>query len=296
MMGSKVYRYGGNGRSRQGAGQPAKKVGWGWFVLPVLVALPVLWLLWPKGAEPQPEEPALKAPKTVKEVKPSKGLKGQQGLGGTKEAPKTASPKAVKTEPEMYLGRRVVSRTEKTNANGRVTAFLTTDDGLTHRTWVHVPGNDRIILKRGTDHVLASVLCVPEGTDAPPVPLDEGMEAEFLESLKEPIEDKADDTPEERRMKEVVRQAREDVKTLMDQGMSFRQIIMEHQAKAKENSEIRLKIMQEAARIRESHGEEEEQKYRKAMNEALERMGIAPVGDGRPRTRSGAKEGLKEGE
>ena len=225
----------------------------------------------------------------AKEVRPAAASKADSAPVGPVATNPPAAVVPPELQPEMYMGKRVVSRVETTNAAGRVKAVLTTEDGLTHRVYVDVPGNDRIILKRGTDHVLAAVLGVPSGTDAPPVPLDEGMEAEFLESLKEPIEDLETDTTEERRVKNLVRQGREDMKTLMDQGMSFRQIILEHQARAKENSIIRLKIIQEAARIREKHGEEEEAKYRTTMNAALERMGILPVGDGKPRVRPHAQ-------
>lgn len=253
----------------------------------VLVGCITWW--WIGGQPPgnsDEETDVPRVPKAVKDVTPVKP-RDTAPVPAVTNVPVSKQP-AQPTEYETYLGRRVVNRVERTNATGRVIAILTTDDGLTHRVNVHVPGNDRIILKYGTDHVLAAVLCVPDGTDAPPVPIDDSMEEEFLKSLKEPIEDKEDDTPEERRMKDIVRQAREDVMTLMDQGMSFKQIIAEHQSRAKENSEIRLKILQEAARIRESHGEEEELKYRNAMDAALKRMGIAPVGDGRPRARRGA--------
>jgi hypothetical protein len=74
-----------------------------------------------------------------------------------------------------------------------------------------------------------------------------------------------------------VRQARLDALELMKSGVSFSQILHEHQARAKENSEIRLKIVLEAKKIAEEDNIDAANEYVHKMNEALERMGIPIV-------------------
>ena len=182
-----------------------------------------LWWWHNRGASALPKE----EPKRI----PNKGREPTRTPPAAKEISKTPG-KTVETVQNKegkdnnplgeYMGKRIVSRTETTNANGRVKAVIVTDDGLSHRIWVKVPGNDRILFKHPSDQILVMALSDPSG-DMPPLPLDGNMDAEFTKSLETPIVDSDDDTPEERRMKELVRQGREDVKALMSSGASFRQ-------------------------------------------------------------------------
>ena len=236
-----------------------------------------LWWWHNRGASALPKE----EPKRI----PNKGREPTRTPPAAKEISKTPG-KTVETVQNKegkdnnplgeYMGKRIVSRTETTNANGRVKAVIVTDDGLSHRIWVKVPGNDRILFKHPSDQILVMALSDPSG-DMPPLPLDGNMDAEFTKSLETPIVDSDDDTPEERRMKELVRQGREDVKALMSSGASFRQILDEHYKMARENSELRLGIIREAKRIRESGDEQQLKEYLAKMNEALGRMGIREV-------------------
>ena len=236
-----------------------------------------LWWWHNRGASALPKE----EPKRI----PNKGREPTRTPPAAKEISKTPG-KTVETVQNKegkdnnplgeYMGKRIVSRTETTNANGRVKAVIVTDDGLSHRIWVKVPGNDRILFKHPSDQILVMALSDPSG-DMPPLPLDGNMDAEFAKSLETPIVDSDDDTPEERRMKELVRQGREDVKALMSSGASFRQILDEHYKMARENSELRLGIIREAKRIRESGDEQQLKEYLAKMNEALGRMGIREV-------------------
>ena len=186
------------------------------------------------------------------------------------------SPMADAAQPqETYLGKRVVRRQETTNETGRIKVVLTTEDGLTHR--YYETGTPRLIFHHASDSALAAMLNVPEGAEPAPYPIDPSLDEDFAKSLQEEIVDGDDDTEDERKLKALVRQARADVIELMKTGVSFSQILREHQAQARENSEIRLKIALEAKEIAEKYDVEEANGYVRKMNEALRRMGIPAV-------------------
>jgi hypothetical protein len=226
-----------------------------------------LWIFFvnDKGSKTR-ESSVITAPKATKINKLKKELPIAHG--------KKASKKALANR-EMYLGKAVIRRQESTNYAGRNKIILTTEDGLTHR--IYETGTPKIIFKHSSDNALAAMLNVPDGSEMAPFPIDPGIDESFMKSLKEEIVDNDDDTQEERRLKNLVRQARLDALELMKSGVSFSQILHEHQARAKENSEIRLKIVLEAKKIAEEDNIDAANEYVHKMNEALERMGIPIV-------------------
>ena len=239
------------------------------------------WMRRDGGIAPRPEAP--KKPSLAKEVKPAVAPKP----AGTAKESSTNAPaaKADAPEPEMYLGKRVVSRQAVTNASGHSYTILRTEDGLTHRVNVVAPGKGRRLFKYSSDLLLAQALGTPGDGDMPPLMLDSDLDEQFARSLKEPVAFEDIDTEEERKLKETVMLAREDVKDLMKTGATFTEIMREHQSLAAENSEIRRKIALEAKKIRAEHGEDDAKEYLSKMNAALQRMGIAPLNRAVPNPR-----------
>ena len=262
------------GPSRVGATGDSKRTTTRWVAVAVLLVIVVggvWWWIGSRDTTAPVETPA--KPKAVKpqQLPPRKSAVTPVATPVTNQPP----PKVEEVPQETYLGRRVVNRQETTNEHGRVKVVLTTEDGLTHR--YYITGEPRRVFHHSSDNALAALLNVPEGAEPAPYPIDPGLDDAFAKSLNEEIVDNDDDTEEERRLKDMVRQGRADALELMKTGVSFTQILREHQARAKENSEIRLKIAIEAKELAEKDGAEEANKYVRKMNEALERMGIPAV-------------------
>ena len=296
LMGSKVYRYGGKGRSRSGAGRPAKKIGWGWFVLPVLVTLPVLWLLWPRGAE-QPQEPAIKAvkaPKAVKEVKPSKG---SQGLKEPQEVTKPV-PRAEReplTAHSTHVPPSETTLSVVTNKSGYIVERVRLPDGRIQKRVIEPPP----IFHNASDQMIALALSAPQGQSLPPMPANAVSDEDFMQSLNEKIEILDTDSDEVKDLKAKVIVAREDIRAMMKKGYTAMQVLQEHHELFNDNAKLHTDALMEMNGILASGDRAEARKYATTMNEAFRQMGVLelpiPSEDGseEAKARAERKENLK---
>ena len=276
---------GGKGRdgaqpSRSDATGDSKRTTAKWMAVAVLIATVAggaWWWFGGRGATALPAEvpvkPKAEKPKDERPVKPPRP-KTRPSAGTNAAARAVASPPLT---AEQYLGKNIVSRQVVTNATGSTYEIVRTDDGKSHRVNVKHPGKGRRLFKYNSDILLAQLLDPAGKGDSPPIPIDGDLDKQFEQSLLEPIVFEDADTEEDRKLKETVILAREDVKQLVKTGATFTEIIREHQTLAAENSELRRKIAIEAKRIRETSGAEEAKEYVAKMNEALERMGAAPL-------------------
>ena len=143
-----------------------------------------------------------------------------------------------------------------------------------------------------TDELLALTLCHDHRVATPPLPgsrtSKEAHDRDFYESIKEPIIISKDDSERVAEMKRTVREARIQIKDLMDQGYHFDDILDDYERLSSENREIRNKAMRELKEIRASGDKDAEQQYFEKINAAFENMGIDPLD--RPRERKGKKE------
>ena len=131
------------------------------------------------------------------------------------------------------------------------------------------------VYKYSTDSLIAGAIQPPSGTIMPPLPpLRDGLDKVFLRSLNDPIEILDSDSPELRAQKEAVIVARAQIKEMMDQGMSFREVLQENRKLMMENAEIRRKAQDELNAIYESGDADGAKKYESVMNLALQQMGV----------------------
>lgn len=124
-----------------------------------------------------------------------------------------------------------------------------------------------------SDQVIAMAIQADEH-GMPPMPLSGGLEREFLESLNKEIVILDTDDDQTRYLKESVKATRAEIKKLMDEGMSFNQIMQEHQKLANENAKIRDDATLELKKILDSGDVEGAKAYKRKINLALEQMGI----------------------
>ena len=134
------------------------------------------------------------------------------------------------------------------------------------------------VFDNASDQLLAMATSGRPGVPMPPLPIaGPGAEMMFKASLEKPIEILDSDTEAVKQLKLRVMETREEVKQLMEKGLSFQQIMQEHQSLVNDNASIRTKAMIEAREIFESGDTEGAETYIKTMNEAFEGMGIQPI-------------------
>lgn len=124
-----------------------------------------------------------------------------------------------------------------------------------------------------SDQVIAMALQADEHGMAP-MPLSKDLEREFLESLKKDIEILETDDEQTRALKESVRATRAEIKKLIGEGMSFNQVMQEHQKLVNENAKIRDDATLELKKILDAGDIEGAKAYKRKINLALEQMGI----------------------
>ena len=267
-----------NGKANRPAGrgeqparpQKAQGVKHGLLAGLIIVALgcAALWFF----TRPAPPAPAQstqrKAPSTIVAVKPA------------------VAPKVEKRSVEP------VAKTIDTNDPHRVVEVL----GVTTNAsfgWVYtrvrradgkigkiVTPAHKPIFKHGTDQLLQMMLCQGPNVSLPPMPMRHGKDASdkaFLASLKDEIVINDDDSEKVRWQKEIVKQARAEIKELMDQGAHFNDILDDYTRLTSENREIRRMAQRELNEIHASGDTEGEREYQIKIDAALSQMGIDPL-------------------
>ena len=136
-----------------------------------------------------------------------------------------------------------------------------------------LPEKPAPVFSNVTDQVITMALSPSDG-GMPPIPLTPDMEQAFLKSLQTEIVILDTDDEKTRALKQSVKETREEVKRLMDKGMTFAQIIRDHQRLVNENAKVRQELLLELKRIRDSGDIEGAVKFKREMNAALQQMGI----------------------
>ena len=182
-------------------------------------------------------------------------------------------PKPVEEEIPPHL-RRVKDISCTTNQFGQIVERYQTADGKTHKL---IRPSRPPLFNHATDDILSMALAQAGGGAMPPLPLGGDMDAEFLKSLEEPIIIDKDAPPEIQERQRIVREARIEVKALMDQGLHFRDILADHEKLFNDNAEIRAEALAEARKIRDEGDTEGTQQFVDTMNAAFQTMGIDPI-------------------
>ena len=212
-----------------------------------------------RGAENGPKKPA-----KISEATPAPAPKPK-----AEEPP----PKPVEEEVPPHL-RRVKDISCTTNQFGQIVERYQTADGKTHKL---IRPSRPPLFRHATDDILSMALAQSGSGAMPPLPLGGDMDAEFLKSLEEPIIIDKDAPPEIQERQRIVREARIEVKALMDQGLHFRDILADHEKLFNENAEIRAEAIAEARKIRDEGDTEGTAQFVDTMNAAFQTMGIAPI-------------------
>ena len=206
---------------------------------------------------------------------PEKPAKIAEVSPATAPKPKTEEPPPKPAEKEIppHL-RRVKDISCTTNQFGQVIERYQTADGKTHKL---IRSSRPPLFRHATDDILSMALAQSGSGAMPPLPLGGDMDAEFLKSIEEPIIIDKDAPPEIQERQRIVRDARIEVKALMDQGLHFRDILADHEKLFNENAEIRAEAIAEARKIRDEGDTEGTAQFVDTMNAAFQTMGIAPI-------------------
>ena len=129
------------------------------------------------------------------------------------------------------------------------------------------------VFNNASDQVLAMAVSA-DARGMPPIPISHNIEAEFLASLKQEIVILDTDDESTRAMKEAVKAAREEMKRLIDNGMTVSQVLAEHQNLANENAKVRNDAMMELSQLVKAGDMEGAKEYKRKINIALGQMGI----------------------
>ena len=161
-----------------------------------------------------------------------------------------------------------------TNASGRIIERFQGPDGRTYkvRRWAKPP-----LFKHATDDILSMLLTQRGGGPIPPIPYSDNMDKMFLESLKDPIVIDKDAPEEIQERQRIVREARAEVKALMDEGLSFREIAAEHERLMNQNAALRAEALRELKKARDEGDSEGTALFLESINETLDNMGIEPI-------------------
>ncbi len=180
---------------------------------------------------------------------------------------------------------------------GTVLSVRTNDNNLVITEVVGPNGKKKLlttelhkpVFSNPADQLIAAAMNATMTGQMAPLPLGPESDLYFKEALKKPILDDPDDTEEVKRMKQVVRETREEIVKLMERGQSFAEILEQHRELWNENVRIREGVVAEYRKIVRSGNEEEARIYMEKMNATLGQMGIPPLtendGQSKKRTR-----------
>ena len=127
-----------------------------------------------------------------------------------------------------------------------------------------------------TDQIISMVLN-GNGDEIAPVPFTDTMDDDFKKAISKPIVINDDDSAEVKEVKKRVIQAREDIKALLKEGMTVRQILEEHRETVNYNAGVRRDAILEARKIFDSGDVDGANMYVAAMNNAFSQMGIDKI-------------------
>ena len=275
------------GRSKDGEPSRRHALEHALFAAAIVAAVAAGWWFLARPVQTKPSEQAA----TVKAV-PAKVKAPGHIAAPSRETEKPAPPKApvakvaakdemTTGEPdEMYLGSKVVGREVRTNRWGEVNETLTTADGRTHL----VQRAEKPVFDNAADQILAMAL-EPSGGVTPPLPLRPGLEKDFRKAIERPIIIHEDEPESVKAAKRRVIEARVQMKEMLDRGMSFEEVLREHQRLSNENARMRIEAMRDFNALVNAGDIEGARTYAEKVNGTLSQLGIAPLTVQEPGTR-----------
>ncbi len=246
-----------------------RRLAWG--ILGAVVAVGVLVatksLLSPKGEAEARQKDTAAPGKAIAAVTPDTRQK-------TEAKPLAPSAEAEPPKRETWLGREIVRTKVVTNGTDLIITRIDTE-GKVHKQYTSV---HKRLFSNPVDITLAILLTTPEGALTPPLPpLGPRSDDVFAESLKKPIEISEDDTPEERRVKQLVMAAREEMLEELRNGRSVNEVIEDHCTFVDENNRLRAEAMVQYKELVAEGDEALAEQFREKANEMLVCKGATPL-------------------
>lgn len=226
---------------------------------------------WWMAARPEatPSKPA-----TSRSAKQTKDKKPAAAKTNTAAPATTAKTNAAEVAEAVKPKERHDTVSIHTNNMGKVVEKWIGSDGQLHMS---VRYASKPVFDNASDDQLAMAVGGDGMREIPPIPMTASSEKEFLESLKKPIVIEDTDSEDVKRLKQAVSEAREQMKQMIDNGMSYREALAEHQRLVNENVETRNKCMAELKQLVDSGDKAGAESYLKTMNAALAQMGIPAI-------------------
>ena len=219
-----------------------------------------------------------------------KAVAREPGSGKSAASPKEARPEAADARQRVPPAQERVPDTrvsvppvaEKPKERHDTVSIHTNNLGKVVEKWIGADGKLHMsvryarkpVFDNASDDQLAMAVAGDGIQSIAPIPMVATSEQEFLESLKKPIVVNDDDPENVKKIKIAVREAREQMKQLIDNGMSYREALAEHQRLVNENVDTRNQCAAELKRLVDAGDREGAENYMKTMNAALEQMGI----------------------
>jgi len=235
------------------------------------------WVARPEAAPYQAEKPAKPKVEKPKAEKPMKPLERRDQPAVTNAPP----PKPVNPNEEIYVDARGVKRYKV--GNGRVfdpdrprrsmNVRYDKDGNLRHKSSFAIFGNR-------AENEIASLIAVKPGTTIFGMRrYDAQFEAEFLESLKTPIEILDTDTPREKALKQGMIEVKREIADKMAKGEKLADILKGARDELRREATYRRELQKKLLEISDTPEltAQEMKDYVDAANVMLKERGIAPI-------------------
>lgn len=195
-------------------------------------------------------------------------------VGQNKDAESKTNVKPAQPKREVWLGREIVSTKVVTNGTDLIITRIDTE-GKVHKQYTSI---HKRLFSNPVDITLAILLTTHEGALTPPLPpLGPRSGDIFAESLKKPIEITEDDTPEEKRIKQLVMAAREEMLDELRRGKTVDEVIEDHCTFVDENNRLRAEAMVQYKEIIAGGDETLAEQFREKASEMLVSKGATPL-------------------
>lgn len=236
----------------------------------VIVATGVIFLLPRREQQPSSKSVSKSLPKSIGEIA-TRIAKQKPDEVLTHVEPEINVPAFPRT---IWLGRKVVRYSVSTNENGVVTEVLWTDDGNRHTIDSRIKG-PRFTK---TDQLILMAVSSDSRKSMPPLPIMGTLDdSRVRRDLAKPIEITDADSPALRARKEHLIAVRKEVLARMDEGMSFNEIMSNHDTVTRANNELRLEAQKSVTDMAVSGDREGAIILAQKLNEKLDEMGIDHV-------------------
>ena len=206
-------------------------------------------------------------------------VRPRRGSDAVKIIPKKAVEKTVEESPVPVS---YIKDTKRTQQFGQYTAETDengdrwiTRNGRKRKLVSVKPGVTKQLFFNMAENQISAIVTVKPGDMIVGFDITDRFVSDFKQSLNTPIEFSDDDTPEEREEKEMVKYAKEQLKSYMDQGADIAEIMREEYKNIAKMNALKTDLLNDLAQMRRQGASAEEIELQiKSSNELLRRYGV----------------------